>query len=336
MVSGGKLSTETLQQIEDYFKGKAMGVEKAHTCLVIQGDTDGAGFDKGNTGPSIDLKPLTVGVTEDASFQTYREANDEEIRECFGIGQVFFASDATNRASAATSREITNEQEFEPDRLEKEYIINQKLVPSILQLPAEDIVVTFRFERMKLTDPLDLARMDQTYAALGALTPNELRESIGKDPYPTDYAFANKPIQVSMAVMTLHQSEAVNDDWKNEVFYQKRMAKVQQQGLQGQQGGGMPGMPGMDGMGGGGDMGADGMGLDELFGGLGDAEGEAQDQGQPPEQENKDLTEDADGGASHKQYGNIELMKILASIESSSLPIEKKMMAGLLLKTLVS
>lgn len=332
MVSGGKLTAEVMQQIEDYFKGKSLGVEKAHNCLIIQAEQQNTGFDKSGGGPTIDLKPLTVGVTEDASFQTYREANDEEIRECFGIGQVFFASDSTNRASAACSREITNEQEFEPDRLEKEYIINQKLIPALLRLKSDEIVVTFRFERMKLTDPLDLARMDQTYAALGAITPNELRESIGKDPYPMDYAFANKPLQVSMAQMTLHQSEAVKDDWKNEQIYQKGMQKIQQQGQQ--QPGGMGGMPGMPGAGGGMDMGGgDAMGLDDIFGGLGDAQGEAQDQGG---QEEKDITAEADSGDRRKQYGNIELMKIHSAIENSGLPTEKKILIDLLLKSIVS
>ena len=322
MVSGGKFDAKTLQQIEDYFKGKSMGLDKSHNCLVIQADSQAVGYDK-SPNPSIDLKPLTVGVTEDASFQTYREANDEEIRECFGIGQVFFASDSTNRASAATSREITNEQEFEPDRLEKEYLINQKLVPSILHLPVDDILVTFRFERMKLTDPLDLARMDQTYAALGALTPNELRASIGKDPYPEDYAFANKPIQVSMAQMTLHHAEAIKHDWNNEASYMKKMARVQQQS---QPQGGMPGMDGMPGME---PDGGDEMGIDALLGGLGDEQGEAEDQ------ENKGF--DADNtehvGEHPKSYGSIELMKALNGVDR--LPEEKKILLSLLLKTLM-
>lgn len=300
LVSGGKLGAEVCQQIEEFFKGKSMGNEKSHNTIVIQSEEQKIGFDKGNAGPSIDLKPLTVGVTEDASFQTYREANDEEIRECFGIGQVFFASDTTNRASAATSREITNEQEFEPDRLEKEYIINQKLVPAILQEEPDRILVRFRFERMKLTDPLDVARLDQTYASLGALTPNELRISLGKDPFPSDYAFANKPMQVAMAQMTMHQSEAVKKDWENELSYNNMMQQAQQQNQQQQPGqyNQNPQMP----------MGQDNfadMGIGGLFAGLGDEQGEAQ--------EEKDINAE-NGGMSHNSYGNIELMKTLSRL----------------------
>jgi hypothetical protein len=154
---------------------------------------------------------------------------------------------------------------------------------------------------------------------LGALTPNELRTSIGKYPYPDDYAFANKPMQVSMAQMTLKQSEAVKKDWENEESYQKRMAKLQQQQQQQQ-----PGQPG--GMGGGGQEegagGMGGMGLDELFQGLGDGQGEADDQ------EMKALNS-ANGGDQPKSYGSIELMKAI-----EALPEDKRLLASIMLKAL--
>ena len=326
MVNGGRIAQDVMQQIEDFFNGKSKGLDKAHNVLIIQGDAQSTGYDKGNQGPSIDLKPMTVGVTEDASFQTYRDANDEEIRECFGIGQVFFASDSTNRASAATSREITNEQEFEPDRLEKEYLINQKLVPAILNMGRDDVKVRFRFERMKLTDPLDVARLTQTYASLGAITPNEIRCDLGKDPFPADFEFANKPMQVGMAQMTLHQAEAVKKDWENEEAYQKRMGSVQteiqkkqqqqsQMGMIGAPGGGLGGAP--DG----------GGGVESILGGLGDDLGDGGDG--DADEVDKDLV--AMGGETPNQFGTIELMKTIDSLSP-----DKKILAGLLLQTLTS
>jgi capsid portal protein len=142
--------------------------------------------------------------------------------------------------SAQVSREITNEQEFEPDRLEKEYIINQTIVPEILR---EEPFVRFRFERMKLTDPLDTARMDQTYASLGALTPNELRESMGKPPFPKEYKFADKPMQVAMAELSMQLAEAIIGEFKSQIGHQKEQARAQQEAS------GMSGMLGMGGLG---------------------------------------------------------------------------------------
>jgi capsid portal protein len=121
--------------------------------------------------------------------------------------------------SAEISRALTNEQEFEPDRLEKEYIINQKIVCDLLkshrskdaETSEDDYTphVRFRFERMKLTDPLDTAQLNQAYAQMGALTPNELREAIGKPPYPDEYAFANKPLQVAMQELSAGLAMAI-------------------------------------------------------------------------------------------------------------------------------
>jgi hypothetical protein len=147
------------------------------------------------------------------------------VREIFGLGQIFFKAEGANRANAQVSREITNEQELEPDRLAKEYVINQTIVDDILfqEMGAtgdEDeeeleeyrkkIQVRFRFARLTLTDPLDEARMNQMYASLGAITPNELREAIGKPPYPKDYFFADKPLPIAMAELTAGLALAIS------------------------------------------------------------------------------------------------------------------------------
>jgi capsid portal protein len=224
LVSGGRLTSESMQQIEDFVRGKQRGADQAHRVMIVQVEPTRVGFQQNNK-TMIDLKPLTVGVTEDASFQTYRNANDEEVREIFGLAPVFFSTENVNKASAAVSREITNEQEFEPDRLAKEYTINQTIVTDLMchemrqrhgiEEPEDDyeereqrrkmrkrILVQFRFARMTLTDPLDTARMDHVYASLGAMTPNELRERIDLPPYPKEYFFGDKPMPISMAEMS--------------------------------------------------------------------------------------------------------------------------------------
>lgn len=236
LVSGGRLTQDSIQSIEDFFKAKVQGTDKAHSVVVIQAEQMSVGFQKSTERTRLELKPLTVGVTEDASFETYRKANDEEIREAFGIAPVFFTTESVNKASAQVSREITNEQELEPDRLEKEYLINQTIVADLLG--GEELLVRFRFERMKLTDPLDTARLDQVYAGLAALTPNELRLSIGKPPYPKDYKFADKPMQVATAEMSMQLAEAIIGEFKTQIEQQKAQAQAQQEG------GGMGGMLG--------------------------------------------------------------------------------------------
>lgn len=246
LVSGGKLNAESMQQIEDFVRAKGRGVENAHRVMIVQVEPYKVGFQQQGK-VMVDLKPLTVGVTEDASFSQYREANDEEVREIFGLGQIFFKAEGANRANAQVSREITNEQELEPDRLAKEYVINQTIVDDILfqmmgatgdedeeelEEYRKKIQVRFRFARLTLTDPLDEARMNQMYASLGAVTPNELREAIGKPAYPKDYFFADKPLPIAMAELTAGLALAIA---------QKPEEAIQQPGAEG-----MPGMPGME------------------------------------------------------------------------------------------
>ena len=223
LVSGGRLTNDSMQQIEDFVRGKARGTDQAHRVMIIQVEPHKVGFQQQNK-VMVELKPLTVGVTEDASFSQYRKDNDEEIREIFGLGQIFFTSEGANRANAQVAREITNEQEFEPDRLAKEYLLNQTLVCDLLQhemtekadlnhdgeldeeelriLARQRIRVRFRFARMTLSDPLDAAKMDQVYAQLGAVTPNEMRERLGKPPFPKEFFFANKPLPIAMAELS--------------------------------------------------------------------------------------------------------------------------------------
>lgn len=249
MVSGGKLTPDSFQQIEDFVRGKGRGPDQAHRVMIIQAEPYKIGFQQqGRT--MVDIKPLTVGVTEDQSFSAYRKDNDEEIREAFGLAQIFFQAEGANRANAQVAREITNEQELEPDRLLKEYIINQTIVTDILlthiksdwrqdeeddeeqiRTLRKEIKVRFRLARLTLTDPLDTARMDQIYASLGAMTPNELRESLGKPPYPKDYFFADKPISIAMAELTAKIALAIS---------QKDEESFPAQGPEGAAGGGAP------------------------------------------------------------------------------------------------
>jgi PBSX family phage portal protein len=192
-VSGGRLTPDSIEMIRDFLR-QGKGVENAHRVMILQSESKKIGL--GNDAKTqINVIPLTVGVTEDASFLGYRKANDEEIREAFGIAKVFFTSDDVNRASAAVSRQITNEQEFEPDRIDKEFRINHTIVQAA---PFHAELVEFRFARPTLSDPLDRARVDEIYARGGALTPNDLRSNLGLAPFSKDFAFANKPLAVAL------------------------------------------------------------------------------------------------------------------------------------------
>lgn len=195
-VTGGGLTAASVKSIEGFVRRGGKGVEKAHRIMLLQTERRRIGTPDSKAG--INVIPLTVGMQEDASFMAYRLANDEEVRESFGIGKAFFTTDDVNRASMAESRRITNEQEFAPDRVEKEYILDESILRDE-SIQADDVGI--RFKQPRSSDPLEKAQTDKIYASLGVMTPNELRKSLGMEPYPENFAFANKPY--SLALMEL-------------------------------------------------------------------------------------------------------------------------------------
>jgi len=197
LVSGGMLDAKSIESLQEFFQSSAIkGVQNSGKAIVLQTQqTNKSPLNQQDNNARIELKPLTVGVTEDSSFETYRRANDEEIREAFGIAPVFFSTENVNKASSAVSREITNTQEFQPDRVSKEFRINNKIVSEVLCNEAE-VLVEFKFNGLKSADPLEEAKISEIYSRIGGLTPNDIREKLNKPAYDKKFLWADLPLAV--------------------------------------------------------------------------------------------------------------------------------------------
>ncbi|MDF2615360.1 MAG: phage portal protein pbsx family [Sedimentibacter sp.] len=190
-VANGQLTTGSIQEIKDFVNSEGKGVDNAHRAMIIQAKGKNMG-DASQNNVKIDVVPLTVGQTDDGSFIKYREANDEEIREAFGIGEVFLGSKGTvNRATASILREITNNQEFIPDAKVKEFMINQTICKD---LGAR--LCKLEFVRPSALGELDMADIFARYLQGGGITPNDIRHQLGKDEYSEEWA--DKPIQIAL------------------------------------------------------------------------------------------------------------------------------------------
>lgn len=192
LVSGGKLDEESLETIQKYFQD-GMGSDEAHRMMVLQSTTEGVGVDDKNT-TKLDLKPLTVGVTEDGSFLNYRVANDEEIREAMGLSEVYFKSIKLTKASAVVAKATTDEQEFAPARKAKEFLLNKRVIWGALGATT----VRLKFNSPETTDPLEQAQVNKIYSDIGAVTSNEVRNDLGRDPLPASEEWANIPMSVAL------------------------------------------------------------------------------------------------------------------------------------------
>lgn len=192
LISGGHLSEKAGENIKSFLASDGKGPSRAHRVLVVE--AEGKKVALGKQEPvRVSLEKLTVGETDDASFQQYRKANDDEIREAFRLGSIFLGTtEDVNRASAIASRKITIEQVFLPDQIEHEYVINHTIVRA---MGARN--VRFEFLRHRSTDPADTADADDIHARHGALTPNDIRQERGLDPYPPDAGYGDLPFDLA-------------------------------------------------------------------------------------------------------------------------------------------
>lgn len=204
LVSGGELSPGSKKSLEKFLQ-QGKGVEEAHKILVLETDKPKVGAIKGTSSPNIELKLLTVGVNEDATFLMYRKANDDEIRECFGLPQIYFSSNDINKASSQVSKKITDEQEFEPDRKTKEFRLNHRL----FKQKALDInLVKIVFRKPDTVDATEKANYIKALTNAALITPNEGRKELGKAPYPEEHLYGDKPLPVFLTELQMLLSPA--------------------------------------------------------------------------------------------------------------------------------
>ena len=202
LISGGNLDPSSVEAIEKFIDLQGKGVENASRVMVLQTERKMMGPQAGDP-PKIELKPLTVGIEDDASFLKYRQANNDEIKEVFGIGDLFFGMTRDiNRAAAAVAKQVTNEQEFEPERKRYSHTLKHILLP---ELSFDTDLVTIKFNSPVINDITSLADGISKTSAAGGLTPNDIKKMIGQPSYPKtpEFDWADYPIPIATLFIQL-------------------------------------------------------------------------------------------------------------------------------------
>ena len=202
LISGGNLDPTSVEAVEKFIDLQGRGVENASRVMVLQTERKMIGPQAGDV-PKIELVPLTIGIQDDASFLKYRQANNDEIKEAFGISDLFYGmSRDINRAAASVAKQVTNEQEFEPERKRITHKLKHILLP---ELPFETDLVTIRFNSPLINDLASLADGISKASAAGGLTPHDIREMAGREPYPNtpEYDWADFPLPIALQFIAL-------------------------------------------------------------------------------------------------------------------------------------
>lgn len=194
LLKNGILSEESEVAITDYVSN-VEGEDNQHKYLLLQVESAEEGV-VGDTPPNVDieLKSLADILQNDALFLEYDEKSRQKVQSAFRLPDVYvgYIRDF-NRATAESVREITEEQVFEPERSNLEFIIN-----NVLLLPYGLKHVYVNLRKSEISNTEDMVKTIEVLADKGGLTFQDVRNIAGnmlnKEFSDYDISEANEPV----------------------------------------------------------------------------------------------------------------------------------------------
>lgn len=199
LVSGGRLSADSIDRIETFIRDHVKGRENFHKIMVVEAADDDADPFTARELPKLKFERLTDAQQGDALFQNYDERNVDKVGSSFRMPRLLRGDVRDfNRATADASLRFADEQVFEPERREFDSWINNGLMPLL-----DMRMWLYRSLGPQTRDPERVANIIVELAKVGAVTPNEARELssdiLGRDLEPLDLPWAKQPIQLTLA-----------------------------------------------------------------------------------------------------------------------------------------
>lgn len=175
-VTGGKLSEETEQGLEDFLENETRGRNNYHKALVLECEpsaSNGPQMPGMQTSQArIELEPLTRFQQDDGQFLQYIENSTDRLGQAFRLPRLLRGdSRNANRATAQTSLRFAEGQVFKPARTAFDYIINSLILPE-LGIKYHQ----FASRGPDFTDPAELTMMLKHLSGSSILTPSECRD----------------------------------------------------------------------------------------------------------------------------------------------------------------
>jgi len=177
LVSGGRLSAQSIPRIEDFVENHIKGKRNFHKVLILEAEPTGSGGNIEHTGRlKIELRPLTSAQHSDALFQNYDLANQDKVGQSFRLPRLLRGNMADfNRSTADAALHFAETQVFEPERSEFDFTMNRKIL--------SDMGIRFwRFMSKSPVnrDPATMADIIRGLVNANVLTPEEARDLVGE------------------------------------------------------------------------------------------------------------------------------------------------------------
>ena len=165
-VKGAKLSPEAEDKLFRFFQTGLRGQSHRTLYIPLPGDQDGSKIE-------FEMHPVENGVQE-ASFSQYRRQNRDDILMSHQVPLSKLGGIDGSAVAAAMAQDRTFRDQV--CRPLQEYIA--KAINKIIREKTD--IVNFVFNEVSLTDEVAQSQIHERYAKIKALTPNEIREEIGK------------------------------------------------------------------------------------------------------------------------------------------------------------
>lgn len=198
LVSGGRLSADSVTKLEDYIATNIRGKKNFHKILVIEAEP-AAGTDPNSIAKMrIQLVPLLGAQHSDAQFMGYIASNKDATGEAFRLPRMLRGDIRDfNRSTADAALLFAEMQVFEPERADFDHLFNRHILPQLG-------IRTWRFRSNSpvTRDPAQMAEMVKNVVNANILTPEEGRALL-QDVFNRTFRKVNKPWVKQPMPMTL-------------------------------------------------------------------------------------------------------------------------------------
>ena len=206
LVSGTQLDDKVVELIEDFINDEMKGRKSFNKMLIIEATSQNSLPGTSSNTPIVRFQHLSDAQQKDSLFDNYDKTNREKIRSSFRLPPIFvgLTSDYT-LATARESREVAEEQVFQPERVDHDFVINRLLFPAMR-------VKYWRYKSLppKVNDFDVMSGVLNVFSNCG-LTVKELRDEISRllnhplSEIDEKSEWLNLPLQVYLA--KLHNGE---------------------------------------------------------------------------------------------------------------------------------
>lgn len=210
MVSGGVLTDESLEDLEDIVRG-ARSPQNWNKVMILESTIEDVGMDEKGTA-KIELKNLTEYRKDDLMFDKYLTRTGDDIRKRYRLPSLYVGGDETfTHATARAAQDVAEEQVFIPERKSFDEIINMRIMKPELGVT----LWKYQTRGPTVVGSEQIGKAVGTFTRSGALSPNNAidlaNRAFGLSMTKFDGAWANFPINIVIKLVELGQLKGLEE-----------------------------------------------------------------------------------------------------------------------------